>query len=112
VGGAIMPGPELAASSLASRTAKLGSVPLVRPLCAVGRTTAGAIQSGVLFGQAGAVDRLVSSFRSELGGKAKVVATGGLAGRVAELCHEPMELRPEWTLDGLRRAWERLSARS
>lgn len=109
LGGAILPGPELSVGALASQTAKLGSVVLEAPSSAIGRTTASAIQSGVLLGHAGAVDRLVAAIRAELGGECRTVATGGLSKFVSGLCQEPLEWKPDWTLDGLRRAWEPLS---
>jgi type III pantothenate kinase len=112
LGGAIMPGPEIAMASLASRTAKLGAAPLEAPATAVGGSTVAALQSGVVLGHAGAVDRLVRLFRAELGPTARAVITGGLAAKIAAHCEEAMELEPNWTLDGLMRAGTLLTDRS
>ena len=107
VGGAIMPGPEVAAASLASRTAKLPSVSLVAPGSAIGKTVVASLQSGLVLGYADAVDGLVKRIKRELGGPVRVLATGGLGGLFADLCGEVEEYDPHLTLDGLRIAYER-----
>jgi type III pantothenate kinase len=107
VGGAIMPGPEVAAASLASRTAKLPSVALEPPAAAIGKNVTNSLQSGLVLGYADAIDGLARRIKGELGGQAKVVATGGLGKVFAELCSEIEEYDPHITLDGLRIAWER-----
>jgi type III pantothenate kinase len=107
VGGAIMPGPEVSAASLASRTAKLPSVALEAPSSAIGKSVVGSLQSGLVLGYADAVDGLARRIRAELGGSAKIVATGGLGALFAELCSEIEEYDPHLTLDGLRIAFER-----
>lgn len=103
VGGAILPGPQLMMGALATKTALLSAASLEAPQSAVGQDTRSALRSGVVLGHAGAVDRLVSEFRSELGG-ARVVATGGLSSAILASCRETMEWERNWTLDGLRRA--------
>jgi type III pantothenate kinase len=108
VGGAIMPGPEVSASSLASRTAKLPSISLEAPPAAIGKNVVDSLRSGLVLGYADAVDGLVRRIRAELGGNAKVVATGGLGALYAEACTEVEEYDPHLTLDGLRVAWDRL----
>jgi type III pantothenate kinase len=107
VGGAIMPGPEVSAASLASRTAKLPSVALETPLAAIGKDVVGSLQSGLVLGYADAVDGLVRRIKAELGGPASVVATGGLGRLFSEICREVSEFDEHLTLDGVRIAWER-----
>lgn len=108
VGGAIMPGPELAASTLAGRTAKLPSVALDVPENAIGKDVVGSLQSGLVLGYADAVDGIVRRIRAELGGKAVTIATGGLGATFAEVCKEIESYDPHLTLDGLRIASTRL----
>ena len=60
-----------------------------------------------MFGFAGLVDGLVRRFRSELGGDATTVATGGLAPLVAPHCETIQHVEPWLTLEGLRMIWER-----
>ena len=109
VGGAIMPGPEVAASSLTSRTAKLPSIALEKPATAIGKSVVHSLQSGLVLGYADAVDGLVSRIKRELSGEVKVVATGGLGALFAEVCGQIEEYDAYLTLDGLRIAWQKLS---
>ena len=101
LGGAIAPGVGIAAEALASRTAKLPNVELSRPKTAIGIDTVTSIQSGLIFGFAGLVDEMVSRIERELGQKARVIATGGLASVMAQECRTIQELLPFLTLEGL-----------
>jgi type III pantothenate kinase len=106
VGGAIAPGLRTASEDLFRRAARLSSVELKRPERAVARTTAENLRVGMLWGYAGLVDSLVRRMSSELGGRPKVVATGGLARLVAAEC-ETLDLVDDGlTLKGLRLYWE------
>ena len=102
VGGAIMAGPITSMQSLVSRTAKLPSIDLVAPETARGKHTTHSIQSGVMFGYAGAIDALVGRISSELGSKPKVIATGGLGGVFTGLCETIESYDEMLTLDGIR----------
>jgi len=102
LGGAIAPGLAIAAEALFSRAAKLYRVELVRPPEAIGRNTVLALQAGVVFGYVGLVEGLVARFQRELGGKAKVVATGGYADLVAGETSVIDYVNPDLTLIGLR----------
>jgi type III pantothenate kinase len=103
LGGAISPGIGIAAEALFARASKLPRVELFKPpLAAIGKDTAGSMQSGILFGYAGLVDGLVARLKKEMGGAPKVIATGGLAPLMAGVspCIEGVE--GELTLEGLR----------
>lgn len=83
-GGAIAPGLMLSASALFERAAKLSSIPIEAPRHALGRDTAGALQSGLVVGTAAMAEGLVSRIKDELSiPEAPVVATGGLARTVS-----------------------------
>ena len=79
LGGAIAPGIGISSEALFERAAKLYRVELERPKTAIGKNTVGAIQSGTLFGYVGLIEGMVARFKAELGGSARVVATGGWA---------------------------------
>src|SRR5207253_2375607 len=83
IGGAIAPGLGTAVDALVNRAARLYRVELIRPKQAIGRDTASDMQSGAIYGFAGLVDGLVERMRSEMGGAARVIATGGLATLIA-----------------------------
>ncbi|MBI4215791.1 MAG: type III pantothenate kinase [Chloroflexi bacterium] len=101
LGGAIAPGLGIAAEALSSRTAKLPKVELVRPRHAIGKNTVAAMQSGLIFGYVGLVEGLVARFQKEMGGKAKVVATGGQATTLAKETKIFDAVNPDLTLQGL-----------
>jgi type III pantothenate kinase len=107
LGGSIAPGLESAMRALSSNTAQLPFVDLSAPDSAIGKNTQHAIQSGVVLGYVGLVEHLVRRIRRELGGRAQVIATGGLSEVVAPLTDEFDTLEPWLTLDGLRLIAER-----
>ncbi len=106
LGGAITAGIGLAADALFTHTAKLQRIDLQRPPSVIGRNTVHAMQSGLLFGYVSMAEGMVARFRAELGSDMKVVATGGLAGVVAQETKVIDILAPWLTLDGLRFIWE------
>ena len=106
VGGAIAPGLRTSSDELFRRAARLTNIELRRPERAVARTTAENLRVGVLWGYAGLVDALVRRMRSELGGRPKVIATGGLARLVADECETVDLVDDGLTLKGLRLLWE------
>ncbi len=105
-GGSILPGLSLSVEALLSKTAKLPQFELEVPERAVGRNTIESLQSGVMYGYAGAIDSLARRVKAELGGPTRVVATGGLGAVFKDLCEEIEAYEPNLTLDGLRLAWQ------
>lgn len=101
LGGAIAPGLGISSEALFTRTAKLPKVDLARPKTVIGTNTAGSMQSGLIFGYAGLVDELVTRIQGELGRRAMVIATGGLASLIAVESRTIQEVRPFLTLEGL-----------
>ncbi len=108
VGGAILPGVTLASHALAEKTAKLPQIELAAPKTAIGKNTVHSLQSGVMLGYAGAIDALARRITAELGGSARVVATGGLGSVFLGLCESIESYEETLTLDGLVLAHERL----
>jgi type III pantothenate kinase len=105
LGGAIAPGLGISAEALASRTAQLPAVDLVRPPTVIGRDARAGIQSGLLFGHAALVDGMIERMQEELGllRTPLVLATGGHAHLIGPLSRTIREVHPHLTLDGL--AW-------
>ena len=107
LGGVIFPGIHTSMEALFERASMLHRVEIARPKSVIGRTTTGALQSGLLYGYAGLVDSMVERIRGELGPEARVVATGGLAGRVANESQAIERVEPFLTLEGLRIIYEK-----
>ena len=106
LGGAIAPGVVTALESLTRSAAQLFQVELVRPPKAIGKNTVHTMQSGIVLGFAGLVEGLVKRLKSELGDKAKVIATGGLADVIAPATDVIDVVDQHLTLKGLKLIYE------
>jgi type III pantothenate kinase len=102
LGGAIAPGIGISMEALFRETAQLPRVELRRPDRIIGKNTVDSIQSGVFFGYVALVDGMARAFKGELGGKPKVIATGGMAPIIAKTSEEIEQVDPWLTLEGLR----------
>jgi type III pantothenate kinase len=107
LGGVICPGVQISADALFQRAARLPRVDLRKPCEVIGKTTVGAMESGLYYGYAGLVDGLVRRIRNDLGGRAICVATGGLANIISPEVDLIERVDPDLTLQGLRMIWER-----
>jgi len=84
LGGVICPGIESAATILHRNAAKLPKIDLIFPPKVIGRNTEESMQSGIMHGSVEMIEGLIMRIKKELSGKPKVVATGGLAHRIAK----------------------------
>ena len=76
--------------ALAARTAKLPPIELGEPLGepggVIGKSTQASLQSGIVYGFAGAIDAIARRVQRELGDEAQFVATGGHAAAIVPFC--------------------------
>lgn len=107
LGGIIAPGIMTGSDALFAHATKLAETDMTAPLSVIGKSTAEAIQSGIIYGEVARVDGLIRRIKGELweageSQDASVVATGGLAELVAEHSSEITDVRGDLTLIGLR----------
>ncbi len=107
LGGVFAPGIEISSDALAARAAQLRSVEPAKPRAVIGKNTVECLQSGMYYGFAGQVDRIVERMAEELGELRAVIATGGLASVVLDECRTITHHEPMITLIGLRMVFER-----
>lgn len=101
IGGCIAPGVRISLDALTERTALLPGLQLDRPKRTIGRNTIDCMRSGVMYGTASMLDGMVQRMEAELGYKATVIATGGIAKFVVPLCSTPMIYDKNLILKGL-----------
>ncbi len=101
IGGCICPGVQISLDALMERTALLPGIQLDKPKKAIGRNTVDAMRSGVLLGAAFMLDGMVARMEAELGQKATVIATGGIAQFIIPLCATPIVYDKDLVLKGL-----------
>lgn len=100
-GGVILPGVKISLDTLSSRTAQLPAISLEHPKSSIGKNTIDSMRAGILYGNAGAVDGIVSRMEEELGYSCNVVGTGGMARFVLPLCRHKNKIYPDLLMDGL-----------
>jgi type III pantothenate kinase len=106
LGVAIAPGIWTASSALWEKAARLSQVDLFTPPESVlGRNTVTAMQSGIIYGFSGLVDRLISLELEEMNIEPFVIATGGWGERIARYCRMINTVDPYLTLKGLCRLY-------
>lgn len=101
IGGMILPGVKVSLESLVNRTSQLPKISLEAPKKVIGKNTIDCMKSGIIMGQAASMDGMIERIWEELGYKAQVVATGGLAGCIVPHCKKKIIYDNELTLKGL-----------
>ncbi len=102
IGGAIMPGLGLMNDALEKGTARLRGITMEGPVAALGKNTSGCIRSGIFFGTAGAVERILSEIEKETGRPFSIVVTGGHGPLITKYLRRRHDVDPHLTLEGLR----------
>ncbi len=111
IGGAIAPGIRISMDALVARASKLASVSLEAPEHAIGRNTVECVQCGAVVGAAAMAEGLVARMKAELDApNATVIATGGLAGVVAQATDVFDVVDGTLTLKGIYEVWQRMRA--
>lgn len=108
-GGPIAPGLGIANKVLYEAAARLPMTELVPSHRMLPRTTKEAIQTGVYQGYIGLVEHLIRKMVKEVGGRPKVIATGGLAPLIKKGTKIFDDVDPLLTLKGLKIIWNKAS---
>ena len=101
VGGCISPGVKISMDALTDRTALLPGLQLDQPQHAIGRNTTECMRSGLMLGAACMIDGMVQRMEEELGQRATVVATGGIAKFILPMCRTNIRYDRDLLLKGL-----------
>ena len=101
LGGCLCPGVKISLDALTSRTSLLPGIQLDSPRQAVGRNTADAMRSGIMFGNAAMLDGMIDRFAQETGWDFTILATGRLAERIAPLCRHEIIVDRHLVIKGL-----------
>jgi len=103
LGGTISPGIGISAEALFMKASKLPRVEIfVPPVSVIGKDTADAMKSGIIYGYAALVDGMVKRIKTEMETEPKVIATGGLAELLSQVADSIEAVEPDLTLEGLR----------
>ncbi len=110
LGGVIAPGIKGSAEVLGKRGAQLPLIDVRRnikcPGRVIGKDTAAAMRSGLVFGQIGQLAGILRQIKRELGREPVVIATGGFAGLMARMGAPFEHVDKDLTLKGLRIIYE------
>ena len=90
IGGMILPGVRISLDALTSRASQLSGISIEEPKRLIGRNTVDCMKSGILYGNAAAVDGIVDRIEEELGQKVTVIATGGMSKKIIPHCKREM----------------------
>ncbi len=101
LGGCVCPGVKIGLEALTGKTSLLPGIQLDRPKRALGRNTADAMRSGIMYGTAAMLDGMIDRFREETGWDFTIVATGGLAKYIIPLCRHTIVYDRNLIIKGL-----------
>lgn len=111
LGGCIIPGVRTSLDALTSRAAQLPGIRLDRPGRVIGKNTVDCMRSGIMYGTAAMLDGMLDRVEEELGSRATVVATGGMAQFIVPLCRREIKLEKDLLLKGLNIIYQKNAAK-
>lgn len=100
LGGAIFPGLSILRTSLVKATSGIPETSGNGADC-IARSTEDAVAAGTQYGMAGAIERILTEYRDQLGPEMKVLLTGNDASVVLPKLTQPVEEIPDLVLKGL-----------
>lgn len=110
IGGMILPGVRVSLDALTAHASQLSGISIDAPKHVIGKNTVECMKSGVLYSSAAALDGIIDRVEEELGEKATVIATGGLAKKIVSHCKKDIILDEDLLLMGLLVIYEKNKA--
>ena len=110
IGGMILPGVRVSLDALTAHASQLSGISIDAPKHVIGKNTVECMKSGVLYSSAAALDGIIDRVEEELGEKATVIATGGLAKKIVSHCKKDIILDEDLLLKGLLVIYEKNKA--
>ena len=107
IGGMILPGIQISLDALTARASQLGGISIEAPRRVIGKNTVECMKSGILYSSAASIDGIIDRMEEELGQKATVIATGGLAKKIVPNCRRQVILDEDLLLKGLMVIYEK-----
>ena len=107
LGGSIMPGAAISLKALKNETSLLPAIDFAAPRKVIGTNTVDAMRSGLVYGNAGAIDGILDRFTQEIGEPGSIIATGGLSAFLAPYCRHKITVDEHLLLRGLGIIWQR-----
>lgn len=107
IGGSMCPGVRISLDALTTHASKLSEISLETPKSVIGRNTADCMRSGILYGNAAAIDGILDRMEEELGEKLNVVATGRMSSLIVPYCRREIRVDETLLLKGLKRIYEK-----
>lgn len=107
IGGLIIPGVQISLDALTSRASQLSGISLEEPRRLIGKNTVDCMKSGVLNGNAAAVDGIIDRIEEELGQPVTAIATGGMSRRIIPHCRRKIIMDGDLLLKGLQIIYEK-----
>lgn len=110
--GITAPGMRISSEALWKQTAKLPNIEIRKPKSILAQETISSMQAGLVYGQIGQTEYIISKVKEESGlNNLKVVATGGLGRLIADETEAIDIYDSALTLDGLRIIYDKNPAR-
>lgn len=97
----ILPGVRTALAALSDHTSQLPHIDLTAPRHVIGTNSVDSMRSGSVLGAAVMMDGIAERIEEELGEKATLIATGGLASSIIPYCRRQFIQDDNLLLDGL-----------
>lgn len=106
-GGVIYPGINTSISALKNKTALLPGIEIKAPKKVIGTNTIECMQSGIIYGTAGAIDGIIDAFISSYGKIETIVCTGGIGHTIYPYFKHKVVMDEDLLLKGLGIIWNK-----